>query len=172
MVKKTLASRWSLYKRGFTLIELLVVLGILGILAATLLAAINPIEQLNKANDASLEQVAGEFIGADARYYAANNTQPTGCTGTTVTLASLSTCYNNLIAAGELKSGFGNLNNLASLYINFPATGTPTACFTPASQSVQSNPNTKYNLSHNGSAGTTCISAGGGNTSKCDWCAQ
>lgn len=157
-------------ERGFTLIELLVVLGILGILAATLLAAINPIEQLNKANDASLENVSSEFVGADARYYTANNTQPAGCIGSAATLTSIATCYNNLIAAGELKAGFANYNNLGSIYVNFPATGTPTVCFTPVSQSVQANSNTKYSTAHTGAAGTSCISSGG--TTNCDWCTQ
>jgi len=34
---------------GFTLMELLIVIGVLGILAAGLLAAIDPFEQLKKA---------------------------------------------------------------------------------------------------------------------------
>ncbi len=38
--------------KGFTLIELLVVIGILGTLSAVLLAAINPIAQLQKSSDA------------------------------------------------------------------------------------------------------------------------
>lgn len=170
MLKKLFKRNLLGNKKGFTLIELLVVLGILGILAAALLAAINPIEQLNKANDASLEQVAGEFVGADARYYTANNAQPAGCTGSAVTLSSISTCYTNLITSGELKSGFANYSNLAGLFITFPATGTPTACFTPASQSVQANSNTKYSTAHTGVVGSGCISGGG--ATKCDWCAM
>lgn len=37
---------------GFTLIELIVVLGLIGILATAVLAALNPIAQIQKANDA------------------------------------------------------------------------------------------------------------------------
>ena len=38
--------------KGFTLIELLVVIGILGILSVVLLVTINPVAQIQKANDA------------------------------------------------------------------------------------------------------------------------
>ena len=45
-------------KAGFTLIELLVVIGILGILAAALVATIDPFEQLKKADDAKIKNIA------------------------------------------------------------------------------------------------------------------
>jgi prepilin-type N-terminal cleavage/methylation domain-containing protein len=53
---------------GFTLIELLVVIGILGILAAALIATIDPFEQLKKANDSSVKNVAVEFVNSNIRY--------------------------------------------------------------------------------------------------------
>jgi general secretion pathway protein G len=40
------------FARGFTLIELLVVIGIIGILAAATIAVLNPVTQIQKANDA------------------------------------------------------------------------------------------------------------------------
>lgn len=50
--KESVSSNFISIRQGFTLIELLVVIGILGILVITMLAAINPIAQLQKANDA------------------------------------------------------------------------------------------------------------------------
>ena len=49
-------------KKGFTLIELLVVIGILGILAAALVATIDPFEQLNKAQDSTVKNMAGRIL--------------------------------------------------------------------------------------------------------------
>src|SRR5260221_10989419 len=62
--------------KGFTLIELLVVIGILGILASALVATIDPFEQLNKAQDANIKNVAVEFLNANIRYYTTHNAMP------------------------------------------------------------------------------------------------
>jgi len=56
--------------KGFTLMELLIVIGVLGILAAGLLAAIDPFEQLKKARDTNSRSAAIEFLQASQRYYA------------------------------------------------------------------------------------------------------
>lgn len=57
-------------RAGFTLMELLIVIGVLGILAAGLLAAIDPFEQLKKARDTNNRSAAIEFLGSSQRYYA------------------------------------------------------------------------------------------------------
>lgn len=64
---------------GFTLIELIVVLGLIGILATAVLAALNPIAQIQKANDAhrkaDLEAIqhALELYYQDAGRYPASS---------------------------------------------------------------------------------------------------
>lgn len=50
--------------------ELLIVIGVLGILAAGLLAAIDPFEQLKKARDTNNRSAAIEFLSSSQRYYA------------------------------------------------------------------------------------------------------
>lgn len=59
--------------KGFTLVELLIVITLIAILSVAVLATINPIEQTNKAKDASIQNDAAEILNAYERYYA--NTQ-------------------------------------------------------------------------------------------------
>lgn len=70
---------------GFTMIELLIVISILGILAVAVLAAINPIEQINRGRDTGSRSDAEQLISAIDRYYAFNGYYPwqTGASDTT-----------------------------------------------------------------------------------------
>ena len=70
--------------RGFTMIELLIVIAVLGILAVAVLAAINPIEQINRGKDTGSRSDAEQLIGAVDRFYTANGYYPwrTGATDT------------------------------------------------------------------------------------------
>ncbi len=55
---------------GFTMIELLIVISILGILAVVVLAALNPLEQINRGRDTSSRADAEQLISAVERYTA------------------------------------------------------------------------------------------------------
>lgn len=61
---------------GFTMIELLIVIAVLGILAVAVLAAINPIEQINRGRDTGSRSDAEQLIGAVDRFYTANGYYP------------------------------------------------------------------------------------------------
>jgi len=56
--------------------ELLIVIGVLGILAAGLLAAIDPFEQLKKARDTNNRSAAIEMLSSSQRYYATHGYLP------------------------------------------------------------------------------------------------
>lgn len=63
--------------------ELLIVIGVLGILAAGLLAAIDPFEQLRKARDTNTRNSAIELLNATQRYYASHTAMPWNVTSIT-----------------------------------------------------------------------------------------
>jgi prepilin-type N-terminal cleavage/methylation domain-containing protein len=62
--------------QGFTLVELLIVIALLGVIATIVIAAINPIEQANKARDAGYKNDASELVSAIQRYYASQSNFP------------------------------------------------------------------------------------------------
>lgn len=62
--------------RGFTLVELLIVIALIAILSVAVLAAINPIEQANKARDSRVQNDAAEILNAYERYYASLQRYP------------------------------------------------------------------------------------------------
>jgi len=120
---------------GFTLVELLIVIALIAILSVAVLATINPIEQSNKAKDATVQNDAAEVLNAYERYYAAQSSYPwvdvttpaTGtvdaqiylnsslvgcalCTNTTITSPSNTCAPKNsqglLLSTTELKDSF------------------------------------------------------------------
>lgn len=149
-------------RAGFTLIELLVVIAIIGILAVAVLAAINPIEQINKGRDTQANADASQLVSAIERYYTNANppaypwsvatgsySVPTGSAAPedaykmdSVTGAIDWGWLENLAVTQEVKDTFANrLKNSKSLII-FKAAGAnvPTyACYYPTSNSGKKN---------------------------------
>ncbi len=62
--------------KGFTLIEMLVVIAILGLLATVLLVTINPVAQIQKANDARRKGDLNQLQHALEMYYQDNGSYP------------------------------------------------------------------------------------------------
>lgn len=156
---KILAAPRRALNKGFTLIELLVVIGILGILAAALVATIDPFEQLQKANDSKIKNMAVEFLNANIRYYtnqtafpwnnsdAAYQVDHPDCVGAPLDAAftgeDLSTtpmidCLDVLADNGELKASFTtNTNDLEKVLVTWDPTDATdvVVCFAPVSKS-------------------------------------
>lgn len=61
---------------GFTLVELLIVIGLLGAIALIVIAAINPIEQANRARDTRFKADSAQLISAIDRYFASRSEFP------------------------------------------------------------------------------------------------
>lgn len=119
--------------RGFTLIELLIVIAVLGILALGLLSAINPLEQIKKAQDSTKRTDASELITAYDRYFATFQASPWGATAPSGTaMSGTNAGITELIAKNELKSQFASRTTLPSLFATLDSTtNLLTVCFAP-----------------------------------------
>lgn len=124
-------------RKAFTLIELLIVITIIGVLVVGILAAINPVEQVRRAQDQGTESDASEFLKAADRYYTAFFKYPwTGVDDPTTPTLVKSTWLTELYNKGEIKDVFRTRASWSKVYIT--QTGTNVyACFKPTSSTFQ-----------------------------------
>ena len=87
-------------QRGFTLVELLIVIALIAILSVGVLATINPVEQRNKATDATTSNDAGEVLNAYERYYTNASAYPWMVTDSTILADDAFYAVSNMVGFG------------------------------------------------------------------------
>lgn len=179
---KNIHSGFTLARKqtGFTLIELLIVMAILGILFAGLVVAINPAEQIKKANDSQMKTSTAEFRKAIFRYTTSRsaypwdevaeggvdclngNNDPVG-----VLVADVDECNDALIAVGDVGVSIqDNAQLREGLYVTEDVTSSPNnliVCYKPEAQQNINDPLTQFT-----SEGEATCTVGSGD---CYWCA-
>jgi len=152
-----------LVEKGFTLVELLIVIALIGVLAVAVLAAINPLEQLNRARDTGMESDASQLLAAIDRYYATQEKFPwvvapvtndsalarTSAKDPTIGVCGNALCDTDglLLAQYELKSEFRNRKFITAtadvdqLYLGkkIGASSSVYACWVPTSKAKRTN---------------------------------
>ncbi|HNY04659.1 MAG TPA: type II secretion system protein [Candidatus Woesebacteria bacterium] len=92
-------------KKAFTLVELLIVIALIAILSVGVLATINPVEQRNKATDATTSNDAGEVLNAYERYYTNASIYPWIATNNLITIDDAFGSVSNRIGFGLCGGG-------------------------------------------------------------------
>lgn len=175
--------------KGFTLIELLIVIGVLGILAAGLLAAVDPFEQLKRGRDTNSKNASIEYSNALIRYFASHGVLPWDDTSASaacqaldpatapIALDDMSACTDELIGDAELKTEFetGLGVSAGNIFVFAQSTAQVSVCFSPTSRSQFNEAATRYSSSATDLSATTCAdSAKDALTpgSTCFWCVK
>ena len=165
--------------KGFTMIELLIVIAVLGILAVAVLAAINPIEQINRGRDTGGRSDAEQLISGIDRYYATKGQYPwmndphDSQAMAFTAINSLDAVLSNLVTeTGELKESFRNRLTGAdynTLYIyNGGDQGDSTyACFVPKSEAFLDDAEERCEITLYPDDFDAECDAGGGNYYSC-----
>ncbi len=137
-MEKIVSNMQQAIRKGFTLIELLIVITIIGVLAVAILSAINPIEQVRRAQDSGLESDAAELLNGLERYYTAFFEYPWDALGESDPSQVLvkTSWVNELINKGEVKPQFADRSSWGSIYTTLAGT-VVRLCFDPASTSFQ-----------------------------------
>lgn len=154
-------SKKNIFIRGFTLVELLIVIALLGVIALVVVAAINPIEQANRARDTRFKTDGAQMISAVDRYFTAASEFPWVTEGSVTTndasfgfitagnpgvgICGDASCATDgyLITTNELKSEFRNRDFIDATVVDKQlligkAQGTSQsvyACYIPAAKS-------------------------------------
>lgn len=181
--RKIIGSGFTPIQSGFTLVELLIVIALLGVLAAAVLAAINPLEQANRARDTRMRSDASQMLAAHDRYFVTQD-EFTWVTNGDVTNNDAAYGFANgtargsgicgadcaadglLITNNELKTEFRNRDfikngaiDTEALYVG-KATGASSsvyACWVPKSKSERTKATTTFTVgSPNRGTATDC----------------
>jgi prepilin-type N-terminal cleavage/methylation domain-containing protein len=160
-------SMLHLYRGGFTLIELIIVMAILGVLAVGLIAAVDPIEQSARSNDAAKINTAKQIYDAIGRYYASKNALPwtTNQTAVALSTTTVGAIVNTVATAGDMKSNYLTSvpsTTLANVYLSGDATAaspTYTICALVTSKSQKSKSTLYTDSAGATAAGATCTAA-------------
>lgn len=166
----------------------MIVIGLLGAIALIVIAAINPIEQANRARDTRFKADSGQLISAIDRYFVSTDEFPWMTLTSTLTAESAVTfvsatsqsiglcgaaanCADDgyLIVNNELKTEFKNRDFITDtgtdpslrVWVG-KATGSSAsvyACFIPLSQSERSKDDNLVNLAFSGGNPTTCTTS-------------
>jgi len=127
-------------QKGFTLIELLVVIAILAIMLAISIVAINPREQLSRANDYSAKALTLDFIKSSIEYYTTSHAFPwvknSDCATQVAaggTLDQMPDCVTELAKGGKLEEQYNEAPQLKEIYAS-KCGNTVVFCYNPKSK--------------------------------------
>jgi len=146
--------------RGFTIVELLIVVSLIAILSVSILAVVNPIEQINKSQDVKVKNLLTEIFKAHIQHSleSSENYSVSPLVASALSSVESQPFIDALISSQSLKNTSSSDPNLGKIFITSDSIDKVVLCYLP--KAIANQVSKEPHFDNQGNPKDTCSSKG------------